>query len=266
MSTVINQDYSAYYKGTQNAKKYSSNRTGQKAAASQHGTVTGATSKYGDDAVAEFSKGGMAALEESRQASTKTESAEKSTSTTTAGEAGLSKKAQEFLKKLRNTYGNMDFFVADFNKGDKAKDILSGATKEFSVIFSSEELEKMASDEKYAAEYMQRIQGAVRMSERINQEFGFTSAFGENANGTKISKIAISFNQDGTTSFFAELEKSSEQQRERIEKAREEKRAEKKEQEKRAERDKQTERTTVQADSLEELLEKIRKVDWDKVV
>lgn len=257
MSTVINQDYSAYYKGAQNVKKYSSNRTDQKAAASQNGTVTGTTSKYGDDAVVEFSRGGMAALEESRQ-----DIAESAT----AGEARLSKKAQEFLKKLRNTYGNMDFFVADFNKGDKAKDILSGATKEFSVILSSEELEKMASDEKYAAEYMQRIQGAVRMSERINQEFGFTSAFGQDSNGTKISKIAISFNQDGTTSFFAELEKSSQQQRERIEKAREEKRAEKKEQEKQSERDKQAERTTVQADSLEELLEKIRKVDWDKAV
>lgn len=203
--------------------------------------------------------------EKSSKTSTKTESAEKSTSTISIGEAGLSQRAQAFLKKLRETYGNMDFFVADFNKGDNAKDILSGATKEFSVILSSEELEKMAADEKYADEYMARVQGAVRMSERINQEFGFTSAFGENANGAKISKIAISFNQDGTTSIFAELEKSSQQQRERIEKAREEKRAEKKEHERRAEREKQAERTTVQANSIEELIEKINKVDWTKV-
>ena len=41
----------------------------------------------------------------------------------------------------------MDFMVADFDKGDNAKDILSHGTKEVSVIFSSSELEKMASDE-----------------------------------------------------------------------------------------------------------------------
>ena len=51
--------------------------------------------------------------------------------------------------------------VADFDKGDNAKDILSRGTKEVSVIFSSSELEKMASDEKYEKEYMERVQGAL---------------------------------------------------------------------------------------------------------
>ena len=51
--------------------------------------------------------------------------------------------------------------VADFDKGDNAKDILSRGTKEVSVIFSSSELEKMASGEKYEKEYMERIQGAL---------------------------------------------------------------------------------------------------------
>ena len=66
------------------------------------------------------------------------------------GEAGLSKGAQALLEKLRKSYGDMDFMVADFDKGDNAKDILSRGTKEVSVIFSSSELEKMASDEKSA--------------------------------------------------------------------------------------------------------------------
>ncbi len=187
------------------------------------------------------------------------------------GEAGLSKGAQALLEKLRKSYSDMDFMVADFDKGDNAKDILSRGTKEVSVIFSSSELEKMASDEKYEKEYMERVQGALRMSEQINREFGFTSAFGEKSGSGEINKIGISFNSDGTTSFFAELEKSSARQREHIEKVREEKRAARKEQEKERlenrylREDTGVKRTVVQAGSMEELLEKIRSVDWDSV-
>ena len=198
-----------------------------------------------------------------------------SAQTGSIGEAGLSKGAQALLEKLRKSYSDMDFMVADFDKGDNAKDILSRGTKEVSVIFSSSELEKMASDEKYEKEYMERVQGALRMSEQINREFGFTSAFGEKSGNSEINKIGISFNSDGTTSFFAELEKSSARQREHIEKVREEKRAARKEQEKKAEKerlenrylreDTGVKRTTVQADSMEELLEKIRSVDWGSV-
>lgn len=193
--------------------------------------------------------------------------------TTTTSQTQLSSKAQELLEKLRKTYSNMDFMVADFDKGDDAKEILSRGTKEFSVVFSSEELEKMASDEKYLQEKLQGVEGAVRMSEQINEQFGFESAFGKTTNNSEITKIGISFNDDGTTTFFAELEKSSAKQRERIEKAREENLAERKAEEKKAERERQsnrwnstdTKRTTVQADSLEELLEKVNAIDWSKV-
>lgn len=171
----------------------------------------------------------------------------------TAGETQLSEKAQALLKKLRETYGDMDFFVADFSKGDNAKDILSKAGKEYSVILTVEEMEKMASDEKYETEYMERVQGARSMSEQINKEYGFIAASGEAAGRTKVSKIGISINEDGTTTIFAELEKASQKQRERIENAKEEKLAE---------RNKQT--AMVQADSIEELIERIKGVKWDK--
>ena len=182
------------------------------------------------------------------------------------GESGLSQKAQVLLEKLRKTYGDMDFMVADFDKGDNAKEILSRGTKDVSVIFSSSELEKMASDGKYEQEYMSRVQGALRMSDQINREFGFTSASGQKDGSATINRIGISFNSDGTTSLFAELEKSSARQRERIEKAREEKRAERKEKQDGYQRgNAAVKRTTVRADSMEELLEKIRGVDWDSV-
>lgn len=40
------------------------------------------------------------------------------TQTGSIGESGLSQKAQALLEKLRKTYGDMDFMVADFDKGD----------------------------------------------------------------------------------------------------------------------------------------------------
>ena len=157
----------------------------------------------------------------------------------TVGETRLSEKAQTLLKKLRDNYGDMDFFVADFSKGDNVKDILSKAGKDFSVILTVEELEKMASDEKYEKEYMDKVQGARRMSEQINKEYGVASASGEAASRTKVNKIGISINENGTTTFFAELEK-----------AREEK------------QDEQTK--MVQADSIDELIERIKEANWNK--
>lgn len=188
----------------------------------------------------------------------------------------LSSAAQAYLEKLNRSYGNMEFFVADFDKGDTAESVLSRSTKEVSVILSSEELERMASDKQYEQKMMKNVQGALRMSEEINRRFGFQSAFGNQTGDVALSKIAISFHSDGTASIFAQLEKSSVAQRERIEEAREERRAEKKHgagNKYKAEGAYGTEKgrggrmkhTVVEAQSIDELMEKIAAVDWDKV-
>lgn len=187
-------------------------------------------------------------------------------------EAKLSSKAQEFLKNLRSKYGDYDFLIG--NSTDDLKALVKSGSKEFSVIFSNAELERMANDEKYANEKLHCMERAVRMSEEINQKYGFERGFGkEDTSVTQITKIGIVFNDDGTTSFFAELEKSNEKQRERIEKAKEEKRIEKREEEKRTKREMQSysksntdiKRASVQAYSMEELLEKILAIDWSAV-
>ena len=156
--------------------------------------------------------------------------------TESIAEKNLSKEAQKMLKDMRGSRTDMDFMVADFENGDNAKDILAQSDKEFTVIFSKEEMEKMASDPKYYAEKMHSIEGALRMSDEINAQFGFERAFGK-TNGiensadtdTKITKFGISFNSDGTTTFFAQLEKTSASQKEYLEKIHEKKAAEKKE-------------------------------------
>lgn len=150
----------------------------------------------------------------------------------------------------------MDFMVADYDRGEEAKEILSRGTKEFSVLFSTEELEKMASDEKYEKEYMDRVHGAVRMSQQINKQFGFESAWGKTSNESILTGLGIAFNKDGTVDFFAELEKAGEQQKALIEESIGKRAEEKKTSAK---------RTTVWASSMEELMKKINEVDWSKI-
>lgn len=212
---------------------------------------------------------GMKKKEAAKEAEAKRQEAEVS-------QPKLSQAAKKLLEKLQNTYSNIDFMAADYKDAKEAKSILSRSTKEVSVLFSSEELEKMASNEKYEKEYMDRVQGALQMSDEINKKFGYESAFGKGENDSEITKFGVSFNSDGTTSFFAELEKSSASQKERISKIQEEKITQRKDDAKKAEREKQQERligkaghnvkrTTVQADSIEELLDKIRNVNWNTI-
>lgn len=187
----------------------------------------------------------------------------------TMGEETLSRKAQDYLDSLRKTRGDLEFFVADYNQGDTVKDVLSRSTKEFSVIFSNEEIERMATDEKYAAERLRAVDGAVRMSAKINEQYGENRGFGKHTEDAVISKLAISVNDDGTTTFFAELEKSSKAQQERMEaakekRAEEKKAAEKKTADQKAEQE-PVKRTIVTASSRKELLEKINAVDWSKI-
>lgn len=182
-----------------------------------------------------------------------------------SGEKNLSKAASDLLKKLKASHSDMDFMVADFEKGDDAKELLSRGTKEFSVLFSGDELEKMAADEDYYHEKMKALDGAVRMSKEINAKYGFEASGKDLLGGAEITKIGISFNSDGTTTYFAELEKSSEMQKQRIEKAQEKKAEEKQDAKRKEQSQSDTKRVTVQASTKEELLEKMEAIDWNSV-
>ena len=90
----------------------------------------------------------------------------------------------------------------------------------------------MASDEKYAREKLSTVKTAVEMSDKINEQFGFERAWGTTDNsGTVLNKLTMSFDDDGKMTLFADLEKITEKQKERLEELKE-KRAEEKKQEK----------------------------------
>ena len=170
-----------------------------------------------------------------------------------SSEDKLSSKAQKYLETLRKD--NAD-------KGDDFRGLVDQSDKEFTVVFSSAELERMASDEKYAREKLSTVKTAVEMSDKINEQFGFERAWGTTDNsGTVLNKLTMSFDDDGKMTLFADLEKITEKQKERLEELKE-KRAEEKKQEK---KDVTVKRTTIQANSKEELLEKISELDWSKI-
>ncbi len=170
----------------------------------------------------------------------------------------LSRAAQKLLKELQKTYKNMDFMVADFETEEEAAALMSRGTGEYSALFTPEELEKMAADESVKEKNLKILDGAVSKLDEMKEELGDKA--------DDVTRIGISFGNDGEVSFFAELEKNSEKQRERIEKQREEKRDTKKADASEYRTQGTAEkRTTVFASTVEELAEKISQVDWSKI-
>ncbi len=89
-----------------------------------------------------------------------------------SSEDKLSKKAQDYLADLRSKYGDYDFIVA--NDSDDKKALVKQSTKSTSVVFSTSEMERMAKDEKYAAEKLKNVDTAVRVGNKIAEGQGVT--------------------------------------------------------------------------------------------
>lgn len=188
----------------------------------------------------------------------------------------LSQKAQALLEELKKKYGNMDFMVANYDSDEEAASYLSRGTKEYSVLIEPEILEEMAADSDVRDKYVGMIDDATAKLSDMKEQLGDKK--------DEVKSLGVSIGKDGTVSYFAELEKSGEMQRERIEKGRADRKADKKAADKKA-ADKKAEdraaqkladraagnhaalpdrirRVRVTAGSVEELLDKINNVDW----
>ena len=195
-----------------------------------------------------------------------------------SSEDKLSSTAKDYLDKLRKEYGDYDFIIAD--AGDDKRALLDNSNKEYSIMLSTSELEKMAKDENYASEKMRQVQTIVDMTDRICEQFGMERNWGkDSAADSIISKMAVSINDDGSMTLFAELEKMSEKQKEHIENIKEKNMDKKKEIADKKETEKLEEKkinsykkdetgvkkVLLEASSEEELIEKINNVDWNMV-
>ncbi len=175
--------------------------------------------------------------------------------------AELSEGAKDLLKELQRKYGDMDFFVADYSSSAEAQAYLSRGTKEYSVLIDPETLEAMAADEDTKNQYLDQIEAARTDLNGMKEQLEET--------GEKVSRVGMVFDDNGNVSYFAEVEKISEKYKEHIDKGIEKRKEEKAEQAKKNDGMPQSpdrvKKTTVYADSVDELLKKIREVDWDKI-
>ena len=154
------------------------------------------------------------------------------------------------LEKLREQYGDYDFIVAD--NVDDPQALTANSDKKYSVILSSDELEKMANDEEYANEVMGKVEDAVKTADSVIEKAGLE--------GVQISQLTISFDSDGNTKLFATLEKLSESQQQRLDAAKE----------RAAESDEEAEeiqpaRVTIEAEDEESFLEQLFQIDWENL-
>ena len=151
-----------------------------------------------------------------------------------SAEEGLSDKAKTYLKNLRRSRNFVDFRIAE--KG-KENDALAGkSNKEFTVVLSNEEIEKMATDKKFEREQLNTLDQTVKSM--LMAQTGIGNNNGANkTNVEDIKSIAAKTQEDGTTMLIASLEKSTSSARkiaEEQDKKREAKKLEEKQDAKRA--------------------------------
>ena len=172
-------------------------------------------------------------------------------------EQKLSAKAQSYLEKLRDKYGDYNFVVS--NDMDTTKTL--GSDKEYSVMFTTEELEKMAEDEEYAGKVMGQVGEAVDILKNISEK-----DLGE---GVQFSQLGVSFDSEGKMTIFGQLEKLSEEQQQRLAEAKEKRAEEQKE----AQAEKPVEdgmpvvfkSADVEAANAEDFLTKVFGIKWDEI-
>lgn len=187
----------------------------------------------------------------------------------TIGQPKLSEKAREYYEELKAKYQNMDFILVSTDMKEIAKaNAGSFANPEKMVVLIDEEkIERMAVDEQFRKQYEGVIASAQTKMPEIKQALG---------NAFNVKGFGMQVNDNGTSSFFAVMQKSFDDQAERLEKQRAEKKQEKKEAEKKAEkkereerleekraRRKDTQDVIIFADSIEELKQKVEDYNYN---
>lgn len=138
------------------------------------------------------------------------------------------------------------------------------------MLIEPETLEAMAADEETRNKYTDILNDAVDKLADMKKQLGDKEE--------EVTHIGVSIDGEGKVTYFADLEKVSERQKEFVEKMRENKKVQKekaeseKADEKYAEADTaaykafhKAKKTRVEAGTVEELLEKIKAVDWEQI-
>ena len=172
-----------------------------------------------------------------------------SNSASTKGSSGLSETAQDYLSELRQKYSDVNITVADFSNLEQRKAYMFSCSGSNNIAISSNIVEKMASDPAAAAKYEKVIAEVPGLGERFKKEI--EAMGGEQiASGTVIDK-------NGKVTYWGiskakPVENPGTVYKEKVQKQLEEKRAKKKEEER------LQEKRLEQAETAEQLLEKLK--------
>ena len=156
----------------------------------------------------------------------------------TIGKAKLSDEGAKYYEELKKKYSGMDFVLVSKDMKEYAKQNASsfGNANKMVVLIDEEKIERMATDEKFRAQYeglIARAQSAMPALKSLAEKQG------------NVKSIGMQVNDNGTASYFAVMQKSSKDMAEKIAA----KRAAKKEAEKQAE--KKAEKAELQEKQLE---------------
>lgn len=178
----------------------------------------------------------------------------------TIGNPKLSETASKYYEELKSKHSDVEFVLVSEDQKANAKETASGiqSDKSIIVLISEDEVEQMAADETIRTKNEQLIADAkAQMPDLIEQL---------KESGVSVKSFGMEFDDNGTASYFAVIDKSMHAQKERIESNLAEKRAEKKADEKKANAEKseslrgsrKEDLTTVTASSMEALIQKIQ--------
>lgn len=182
----------------------------------------------------------------------------------TIGKPELSKTASSYYEELKAKYGDVEFVLVDDKHTAHAKEYASNirSDKSMIVLISESEVEAMATDE------ATRNKNEQLISDGLAQMPGLMEQLKES--GAEVKSFGMEFNDDGTVSYFAVLDKANAAQKERIENARAEKKAEDAKNEKAVEHSDKSQKghgkehlTTVTASSMEELIKKLQNTVYE---
>ena len=152
----------------------------------------------------------------------------------TIGKAQLSEAGAKYYEELKKKYSNMDFVLVSKDMKEHAKQNAAsyGNANKMVVLIDEEKIERMATDENFRAKYeglISRAQSQMPALKSLAQQQG------------NVKSIGMQVNDNGTASFFAVMQKSSQSMTEKLAAKREAKKKAEKAAEKKAEKKEQHE-------------------------
>lgn len=146
-------------------------------------------------------------------------------------EVEFSEAAKNLLAELKEKYGDIDFFVAEFSNDEEAQYYHKQSTKAYSCVIDPKTLEEMAADEAVKEKYVGIIDTADEKFDQVKEELG------EDAD--QIKRMGVTVDKDGVVTYFAELTKQTVRMQTDLRNEQKAIRAEKKERAEKAEKKKE---------------------------